>query len=78
MITLNVYFGSDLAEYGSTATLFENLITNEVQLILSSKIFLGETRTFIDKAVEILKRRYETVNVKVHWDSIKSEREERK
>lgn len=79
MITLNVYFGNDLTEYGSTATLLESLITNKVDLILSNKIFfLNETHFFIDKAVEKLKCQYEKVDVKIHWDTAVSVREEDK
>ena len=76
MIILNVYFSSNLLEYGSTATLLENLITNEVQLFLSSKLFLGEVKKFIDDATRILKHRYKNVTVKIHWDSTRQEEDD--
>ncbi len=50
MITLKVFFVNN-NELG-TATLIENLITNDVMLELSSKLLIGETKAFIEKAVK--------------------------
>lgn len=65
---LDVYFNNDCSMDGQ-AILEENLITNECKLLLKTTLFISETRTFINKAVEILKKRYDLINVVIHWDS---------
>ena len=64
MITLKVFFVNN-NELG-TATLIENLITNDVMLELSSKLLIGETKAFIEKAVKNLKTRYSEVKVDIN------------
>lgn len=71
MIQLDVYFNDDINLDGQ-ALLEENLITGQVVLRLKEKLFISEIRYFIDKATELLKKRYDVVNVDIHWDSIKS------
>lgn len=73
MIELKVCF-TDEIDFG-TAVLIENLITDKVTLELSSKLAISETKTFIDKAVYILKRRYEKVNVNINCDTAIREKE---
>lgn len=73
MIELKVCFIDEI-DFG-TAVLIENLITDKVTLELSSKLAISETKTFIDKAVYILKRRYEKVNVNINWDTAIREKE---
>ena len=73
MIELKVFF-TDEIDFG-TAVLIENLITDKVTLELSSKLAISETKTFIDKAVYILKRRYEKVNVNINWNTAIREKE---
>lgn len=67
MITLNVFFVNN-NELG-TAMLIENLITNDVILELSSKLLIGETKSFIEKAVKNLKTRYSEVKVNINWET---------
>lgn len=67
MITLKVFFVNN-NELG-TATLIENLITNDVMLELSSKLLIGETKAFIEKAVKNLKTRYSEVKVDINWET---------
>lgn len=67
MITLKVFFVNN-DELG-TATLIENLITNDVMLELSSKLLIGETKAFIEKAVKNLKTRYSEVKVDINWET---------
>ncbi len=69
MINLDVYFNDDVSMDGQ-ALLEENLITGHVVLQLKQKLFLHETKHFINKATELLKKRYDMVNVNVHWNSI--------
>ena len=75
MIELKVFF-TDEIDFG-TAMLFENSITNEVILELSTKLLIGETKIFINKAVDILKRRYGKVNVNINWDTAIGEKEDK-
>lgn len=71
MITLDVFFEEFNIEYTEgTATLYENLITNEVKLVISNHTLLNETRYLINKAVKILKLRYKEINVKIHWETV--------
>ena len=67
MITLKVFFVNN-NELGA-ATLIENLITNDVMLELSSKLLIGETKAFIEKAVKNLKTRYSEVKVDINWET---------
>ena len=67
MITLKVFFVNN-NELG-TATLIENLITNDVMLELSSKLLIGETKAFIEKTVKNLKTRYSEVKVDINWET---------
>lgn len=67
MITLKVFFVNN-NELG-TATLIENLITNDVMLELSSKLLIDETEAFIKKAVKNLKTRYSEVKVDINWET---------
>ena len=69
-IKLDVYFDNGY-EYDSQAMLVESLTTGEVKLILKYNLFINETRYFIDKATELLNKRYKEVNVDIHWDSLK-------
>ena len=55
MITLKVFFVNN-NELG-TATLIENLITNDVMLELSSKLLIGETKAFIEKSCKKFKNK---------------------
>lgn len=66
-ITLQVYFMDDVNLLGN-CVLIENLITNDVQLELSRAIFLHEIYALVDKAIDILKKRYLSVDVKINWD----------
>ena len=66
-ITLQVYFMDDVNLLGN-CVLIENLITNDVQLELSKAIFLHEIYALVDKAIDILKKRYLSVDVKINWD----------
>lgn len=76
MITLDVYFNEYDPNYtNGTAVLYENLITNKVQLVLNNHLVLGEIKHLINKATNILKKRYDEVNVKVHWETAKKESE---
>ncbi len=68
MINLDVYFNDDISMDGQ-AILEENLITNECRLYLKTKLFISETRAFIDKATNLLKQRFDVVNVNIHWES---------
>lgn len=56
MTTLKVFFKSHDINYEGTAVLHENLITNECKLELDSGLFMDEIGTFINTAVEILKK----------------------
>ena len=69
-MTLNVYFIDHQNNWDGSAVLRENLITDECILEIDSGVFIDETRKFIDKATQILKKRYENVTVKMHWDII--------
>lgn len=70
MITLDVFFEEFNIEYTEgTATLYENLITNEVKLVISNHTLLNETQYLINKAVKILKLRYKEIDVKIHWET---------
>lgn len=73
-IKLDVYFDNGY-EYDSQAMLVESLTTGEVKLILKYNLFINETRYFIDKATELLNKRYKEVNVDIHWDSLKINKE---
>ena len=72
MIDLHVYFNDD-SSFDGQALIIENLLTDRITLHLKNNLFIDETEKFINKATEILKRRYDIVNVIVHWDSIKKE-----
>ncbi len=72
MIDLQVYFNDD-SSFDGQALMIENLLTDRITLHLKNNLFIDETEKFINKATEILKRRYDIVNVIVHWDSIKKE-----
>ena len=72
MIDLHVYFNDD-SSFDGQALIIENLLTDKIKLHLKNNLFIDETEKFINKATEILKRRYDIVNVIVHWDSIKKE-----
>ncbi len=72
MIDLHVYFNDD-SSFDGQALIIENLLTDRIKLHLKNNLFIDETEKFINKATEILKRRYDIVNVIVHWDSIKKE-----
>lgn len=72
MIDLHVYFNDD-SSFDGRALIIENLLTDRIKLHLKNNLFIDETEKFINKATEILKRRYDIVNVIVHWDSIKKE-----
>lgn len=72
MMDLHVYFNDDIS-FDGQALMIENLFTNRITLHLKNNLFIDETEKFINKATEILKRRYDIVNVIVHWDSIKKE-----
>ena len=63
---LDVYFNDD-DMYDGYALLEENLITNECKLLLKENIYLGEIEVFINKAVELLKKRYEKVEYEIHF-----------
>ena len=70
MITLDVFFEEFNIEYTEgTATLYENLITNKVKLVISNHTFLNEIQYLINKAVKILKLRYKEIDVKIHWET---------
>lgn len=71
MITLEVYFYRNEQDEEGTAVLHENLISGDVRLNLSTKLYLDETKALIDKAVDILKLRYEEVKTNINWDSAK-------
>lgn len=71
MITLEVYF-NDNESFDGQALLEENLITNQCKLLLKPTLFVSETKSFIDKATELLKQRYENVEVEIHWNSLKT------
>lgn len=73
MITLDVYFVKET--YIGTAYLVENLITDDIQLEISDKVFIHEIKAIINKAVNKLKKRYEKVNVDIHWDTANNEEE---
>lgn len=68
IMKLDVYFNNDDLIDGQ-GVLEENLITGDCKLLLKTTLYISETRKFIDKAVEILKKRYDLVNVVIHWDS---------
>mgnify|MGYP004532517293 FL=1 len=72
MVDLEVYFNSD-ESFDGQALMIENLLTDRITLHLKNNLFLSETNHFINKATDILKRRYDIVNVNVHWGSIKKE-----
>lgn len=70
---LKVNFRTDDDKIG-TACLIENLITNEVQLDVYNKIQINELQYFVDKAIKILKLRYnEDIEVYMNWDSLREE-----
>ena len=71
MITLNVYFIAHNKLLNGTGRLIENLISNKVDLEISADIFVDETKALINKAVEILSKRYEKVNVVINLNSLK-------
>lgn len=73
MAMLNVYFINDKEHLHGTATLIEDIITDSVTLELANDIFMDEVHTFIGKCVEILRKRYNHVDVKIHWDSLEVE-----
>lgn len=66
-MTLNVYF-VDKDKLDCTACLIENIINGNVQLKLSTSLYLDEIKPFIEKAREILLLRYENVNININWD----------
>ena len=68
MITLNVFFNKYDPNYtDGTAILYENLITNEVKLILNNHLIISEIQHMVDRAVDILKKRYDEVKVNINW-----------
>ncbi len=70
MITLNVFFNEYNPDSNDgTAILYENLITNNVELILNNHLLIGETKSFIKKAVKNLKTRYSEVKVNINWET---------
>lgn len=74
MITLNVFFENYEPNHSNgTAILYENLITENVTLVLNNNLVLNEIQHFISKTVEILKLRYEKVNVDIKWETAKKE-----
>lgn len=75
MITLDVYF--DNSDLDGQAMLIENLITNKVELLLKTTLYLGEVKAFIDKATNMLNNRYEKVNVNIHWNTPSEEKLEK-
>ena len=58
------------------ADLREDLISNEINLYLSNDLFMNEIDGLIDKAYEILKKRFKTVTYEIHWENFKKEEEE--
>ncbi len=74
MITLNVFFEEYNANYSEgTAILYENLITNDVKLVLNNHLVISEYQHFINKAVNILKLRYDEVKVNINYETTKKE-----
>lgn len=55
-MTLNVYFIDHQNNWDGSAVLRENLITDKCILEIDSGVFIDETRKFIDKATQILKK----------------------
>lgn len=70
MKILKVYFIPEEV-LGGSAVMCENLITNEVTLELSDKLFLGEIKALTNKALKILKPRYQDIKAQINWDSLK-------
>lgn len=75
MITLEVYFYRNEQDEEGTAVLHENLITGDIRLNLSKKLYLDEVIALINKAVDILKLRYKEVKTNINWDSEKQNKE---
>jgi len=74
MIALDVFFREYNANYtDGTAILYENLITNKVKLILNNHLVINEIQTLVDRAVSILKTRYNVINVNIHWNTAQNE-----
>ncbi|MGM9881604.1 MAG: hypothetical protein ACI31S_02030 [Bacilli bacterium] len=71
MITLEVCFSYNDYDIDGTAVLYENLISGEVKLILSTRLYINEAKILIDKAVNILKLRYKDVKININWDNSK-------
>lgn len=55
------------------AVLTENLITDEIILKIYKKLTLGEVAVFINKAIDLLKNKYDKIKVKTHWRTILEE-----
>lgn len=70
MITLNVFFEEYDPNYSEgTATLYENLITDDVKLVLNNHLVISEFQHFINEAVNSLKLRYDEVKVNIHYET---------
>lgn len=78
MIKLEVYFIKKHFTNDGTAVLYENLIDNSVVLRLYDGLYIGEIKSLIQQAVNILKTRYKDVKVNINWDSALRQKEEDK
>lgn len=76
MLELDVYFVDPKEEIGGSAVLIENIITEKVQLKITDNIlYCDEVLAFIEKAKKRLEYKNKTINVNIHWDTVKSKRE---
>ena len=76
MITLKVFFNKYDPNYtDGTTVLYENLITNDVKLILNNHMIISEIQYIVNKATDILKKRYSEVKVDINWETANAVKE---